>query len=144
MAGGADVDAARIPPRTPPAIPAGTPPGTPPMTPTDGATDSSTIFAISLGMMTGDINASGATGRTGCATGPGAATTGISTGGGGGGGGGPIGETSVTNSSRSGMVCGMSSGTMMTANMSKPWNNSEPSTDGLLYLSFSGNVAGRS
>jgi hypothetical protein len=74
----------------------------------------------------------------------GTVATGNSTGGGGGGGGGPIGETSVTNSSRSGIVCGISKGTMMTASINNPWKRTELTTDVFLYLSLSGNVAGSS
>ena len=55
-----------------------------------------------------------------------------------------MGDTSVIKSSRSGMVSGISSGMMMTAKMSKPWKIIEPKTDCFLYLSFSGNVAGKS
>jgi hypothetical protein len=81
---------------------------------------SSMIFATSLGMTIGSTNVSGVTGRTWDCTALGAATTGTSIGGGGGGGGGPIGDTSVINNSRSGIVWGINNGMMSTVKISTP------------------------
>lgn len=137
---------ARIPDKTPPTYPPGIPPGTPPMTPGGGSIGASMIFAISRGTVVGATSVAGVTGRTAGRTVLGTATAGSAAGGGGGGGGGgPIGATSVIkSSSRSETLCGSSRGIRTTIVINSPWKITELTTDGFLYLSFSGNVAGKS
>jgi len=134
----------KIPPRTPAATPPGMPPGTPPITPvTDGA-GWSIIFAISFGITVGMITASDDTGLICTFTTRGAAAAGGCDGGGGGARGGAIGDSSVIKSSRSESVWGISNGTTSTPTIKNPCNMTDPTTEGFLYLSLSGNVAGRS
>lgn len=136
--------AAKIPPRTPATAPTGMPPGTPPIIPvTDGA-GWSIIFAISFGITVGMITASGDTLLICIFTTRGAAAAGGCDGGGGGGGGGAMGDSSVIKSSRSESVWGISNGTTSTAAIRNPCNMTDPTTEGFLYLSLSGKVAGRS
>src|SRR5262249_52787720 len=74
----------------------------------------------------------------------GAGTATTRTGGAGGGGGGPIGDISGINNCRSEIDCGRSKGKINNPRVHNTRENSETKNYRPFYLSFSGNVAGRS